>query len=141
MRGVFVMWRAIYVRPYSTGGKIAVTTAYSGFTSTLDITVWFPKVVRIYAQDDELNLITSGPTDFSGYQAPGFSCNSPMFQWTELMAIATFGGVGLVNVPDVEVTRLVTFSRGLHSSTSHLNLSRLLLLLLLLPLLLPFLSH
>ena len=72
----------------------------------------YTKVVRIYAQDDELNLITSGPTDFSGYQAPGTSCNSPMFQWTEFMAIATFGGVGLVN------------GRGLHTSTHQLNLSR-----------------
>jgi hypothetical protein len=25
---------------HTTGGKIAVTTAYSGFTSTLDLTVW-----------------------------------------------------------------------------------------------------
>jgi hypothetical protein len=96
-------------KTHTTGGYIAVQTFYSGFTSSLNFKVWFPKIVRVYAQDDVLNLITSGPTDFSGFANPRACGSAKMFQWTELMAIATFGGVGLVNVPDVEVTRLMAF--------------------------------
>ena len=78
-------------------GSVLVVSEEGGTSATVTLTVWFPQQLSVQVADDTLNRI-------AGSEA----CASSLYQQTEATAVAVFGGEGLVNVSDVDVTDLVT---------------------------------
>ena len=88
--------------------SVLVTSQQGGTHASVPLTVWFPLQLSVQVADGVLNRIGGSE-----------KCASPLYQHTEATAVAVFGGAGLVNVSNVDVTDLVS----LKASDSSVTLS------------------
>ncbi|CAG9464647.1 unnamed protein product [Pedinophyceae sp. YPF-701] len=95
------------------GGVSTITVAQGGLTTAATVTVLFPLRLQIAAGDTLLSRVLDPSAQDAATVYPGIitaGCTQSLYQNTTLRVYATFGGAGLPNTTDVEVTDLVSLT-------------------------------